>query len=351
MTDKVAVQHDAERTRAGLEAWFSGRGLSGAAVTLLPGPEATGYSHETIVFDLAHDDGAQRLVARVEPEDRSVFPDPRLEPEYRLLEAISVDTVPLPQLHGFESDPSVLGAPFYVMEHLDGRVPGDTPPYSMMGWLHEASPAERESVWWSGLEALVQPHLVDWERRDLAFINGGRTIGFDGELEYWAGYIDFCAAPIATIARRAWEWLRASKPGDTTVSLCWGDSRLGNQMFRDGRCIALLDWEMACISDPVQDLAWFIHFDELFSHGLGVSRLEGMPGRDQTVSRYEKLTGREVRNLDYFDVFASFRFVLILQRLGNLQIELGIIPPDSPFPTDNFAVTFLDKLCEEKGIP
>jgi aminoglycoside phosphotransferase (APT) family kinase protein len=351
MTDKVAVQHDAERTRAGLEGWIGGRGLADAAVALLPGPEATGYSHETIVFELTHDGGSERLVARVEPEERSVFPDPHLEPEYRLLEAISDEPVPLPKLHGFEADASFLGAPFYVMEHLEGLVPPDSPPYSMAGWMHEATPDERTAVWWSGLEAMARAHLVDWKARELQFINAGRTIGLDGELEYWKGYIDFCANPISDVARRAWDWLNATKPTDTDVAMCWGDSRLGNQMFRGGECIALLDWEMACLSDPVQDLAWFIHFDELFSTGLGVPRLEGIPTRAETVGRYEELTGHEVRNLDYFDVFASFRFVLILQRLGTLQIELGQLPADSPFPKDNFAATDLTRLCDEKGVP
>jgi aminoglycoside phosphotransferase (APT) family kinase protein len=179
----------------------------------------------------------------------------------------------------------------------------------------------------------------------------GRTIGFAGELEYWEGYIAFCGGDIPAPVRRGWDWLTANPPGDTSTALCWGDSRLGNQMFSDGACVGLLDWEMACLSDPVQDLAWFVYFDDVFSAGLGVPRLEGMPTAAQSIKRYEKLTGTTVRNFDYFTVFAAVRFAVIMQRLGTLQMEMGSLPADSTFPVDNFVTVHLDKMCDEKGVP
>jgi aminoglycoside phosphotransferase (APT) family kinase protein len=219
----------------------------------------------------------------------------------------------------------------------------------MGGWLHDSTPEDRTAVWWSGLEAMTRVHLVD--RQGLEFVNAGRTIGFAGELEYWNNYIDFCGENIPGPARRAWTWLTANPPSDTSTALCWGDSRLGNQMFSDGRCIALLDWEMACLSDPVQDLAWFVYFDDVFASGLGVARLEGIPTREESIARYEQLTGSAVRNFDYFEVFAAVRFAVIMLRLGTLQIAMGSLPADSEFPRDNFVTTHLDKMCDEKGIP
>ena len=295
MTDKVVPNRPAEHTESALSAWFAGNGFSNPTVRVLPGPQSTGYSHETIVFELLADGRARRLVARVEPQgERNIFPDPDLHLEYRLLEAISSSGVPLPRLHGFEPDPTILGAPFYVMEHLDGRVPSDNPPYCMGGWLYECTPAERAAVWWSGLEAMSRVHRIDPD--GLEFVNAGRTTGFQGELEYWERYIDFCGGIPATTGR-AWSWLCANVPSETSTALCWGDSRLGNQIFADGRCVALLDWEMACLSDPVQDLAWFVYFDDVFSSGLGVRSV--MPGRDESVARYAELMGTPVRNLDY----------------------------------------------------
>ena len=334
----------------GLQAWFSDRGLADPRVTILPGPDATGNSHETIVFELASGGKTQKLVARVEPQNLSVFPDPNLSVEFRLLEAIADERVPLPKLHGFERSPEYLGSAFYVMQHLDGRVPPDSPPYPIGGWLLEAAPDVRTKTWWSGLTALSRAHLVDWESKGLEFVNGDRTIGLAGELEYWHNYIDFCGRPIAPAAERAWAYLEDARPFGHIVTLCWGDSRLGNQIFRDEHCIALLDWEMACLSDPIQDLAWFIHFDDLFSEGLGVPRLDGIPSRTETIARYEDLTGFEAKNFDYFEIFAAFRFVLILQRLGWLRARLGQPMGDETFPTDNFASAYLQRLLDEKGI-
>ena len=344
MTDRIVASREGIDTRAGLEAWFEQRGVDEPKISLLPGPQASGYSHETIIFEL----NGRKLVARVEPlGEHNVFPDPDLAMEFRLLETLGDTNVPLPKLVGYESEPTFLGAPFYVMEHLDGRVPPDSPPYCMAGWLQESSTEDRAAVWWSGLEAMSRVHVVDHAKLD--FVNAGRTIGFQGELEYWERYIGFCGGEIAPSAQRAWTWLSANVPADTTTALCWGDSRLGNQMFSGTECIALLDWEMACLSDPVQDLAWFVYFDHVFAEGLGVPRLDGMPSRGESIARYEDLTGTKVRNFDYFEVFAGFRFAVIMQRLFTLQAEMGL--PTAGAPRENFVTVHLAAMCDKKGIP
>src|SRR5438445_2315335 len=140
MSEGLVTASDAERTRLGLQEWFAGRGLTGATVTVHPGPQSTGASHETILFDVTHDGTTQSLVARVDPGVDGVFPAPELECEYRLLDALAHTDVPLPGLLAFEPDTGVLGAPFYVMERVDGVVAGDSPPYTMMGWLRDATP-------------------------------------------------------------------------------------------------------------------------------------------------------------------------------------------------------------------
>ncbi|HYZ93331.1 MAG TPA: phosphotransferase family protein [Actinomycetota bacterium] len=345
MTDRIVAARGVD-TVAGLTAWFSSRGVPGAEIGLLPSPESTGYSHETIVFAR----NGERLIARVEPMgEHNVFPDPDLEVEYKLLDAISGRDVPLPQLHGFERDPSFLGAPFYVMEYLDGLVPPDSPPYCMGGWLYESTEKLRAQVWLSGLEAMARVHRIDTS--ELGFVNCGRPLGFDGEVQYWDAYAAFAGGDIAAPVKRAWEWIKSNRPPDMTTALCWGDSRLGNQMFRDGTCIGLLDWEMACLSDPRQDLGWFIYFDDVFASGLGVARLDGIPTKEETIARYEELTGTTVGNLDFFELFSGVRFALIMQRLFSLQMEMGKLPEDSLMPRDNFITVHLAKLCDEKGVP
>ncbi len=344
---KVITGLDPTRAKAGLEEWFSRRGSEDASVEIQPSPPANGYSHETVIFDLITTDETKRLVARIEPGSISVFPEPDLSIEYRLLEAIAPDGVILPKLQGFESNTVFLGQPFYVMEHIEGQVPSDTPPYTLMGWLHEAPPETKESVWWTGLEAMAAVHNVDWKAKNLGFIIGDRTLGLEGEFEYWRHYIDFMGG-ICNPGERSFAWLVANAPTDSDIALCWGDSRLGNQIFANGRCVALLDWEMATLSDPVEDLAWFIYFDELYRGG-GV--VPGLPGRGPSIARYEELAQKPVKNFDYFFVMAAFRFTAIMQHLGNLMVKAGKLPAGSTFPTENFASEHLAKLCDEKGIP
>src|SRR5207244_12421350 len=99
-------------------------------------------------------------------------------------------------------------------------------------------------------------------------------------------------------------WLRRHRPADEPLGLCWGDARIGNMIFAGARCRAVLDWEMATLGNPEQDLAWWLFLDRHHSEGIGLERLAGLPRRDEQVARYEELMGPPVRHLDYYGVFA-----------------------------------------------
>jgi aminoglycoside phosphotransferase (APT) family kinase protein len=337
----VPPQRDPSATRARLRAWFVSLGARDVRVSEIWGPEATGYSHESLLFDIEHDGVTEKLVARVAPTHHTVFLEPDFAAEYRVVRALAGTDVPLPRVGDYEDDPSWLGAPFYVMERVEGRIAGDSPPYTMLGWLHDATPDERERVWWSGLEAMAAVHRAD----SAPFVFLERD-----ELAYYERYMNWASegSPHPVIAE-AGDWLRANRPAQTENALCWGDSRLGNQVFdAAGRCVAVLDWEMAVVADPVQDLAWFMYFDRMFSSGLGVPRLAGLPAQDATVARWESLTGRAAEHLGYYEVYAAFRFAVIMARLARLMIEFGRLPADSDFATNNFANTTLETVLREQ---
>jgi aminoglycoside phosphotransferase (APT) family kinase protein len=122
-------------------------------------------------------------------------------------------------------------------------------------------------------------------------------------------------------------------------------------MFRDFRCVAVLDWEMAALGDPARDLAWWLYFDRVFSDGLGVPRPPGFPSHDETIARYEKMSGAPAGHVPYYEVFAGYRFALIMMRLGQLLVLTEKIPPDSEFGTNSFAVQFLGRVLAEQGAP
>src|SRR5258706_8810133 len=97
-------------------------------------PPSTGFSNETLLFDCAWSERgvAKRrgLVARVKTTSFQVFPEYDVERQYRILEILGAKTdVPVPRVHGYKADEALLGAPFFVMERIDGRVPDDNPPY------------------------------------------------------------------------------------------------------------------------------------------------------------------------------------------------------------------------------
>jgi aminoglycoside phosphotransferase (APT) family kinase protein len=99
--------------------------------------------------------------------------------------------------------------------------------------------------------------------------------------------------------------------------LCWGDARLGNIIFKptlDG-IAAVLDWEMAVLGNPVQDLAWFNYMDSTFADGLGMPRLEGLPSYEDSIAQWEAASGFRAADYDYYIIFAGMRYGLILSRV------------------------------------
>ena len=117
-------------------------------------------------------------------------------------------------------------------------------------------------------------------------------------------------------AAAALQVLRQNTPTDLQMGVVWGDARIGNIIFAVTCPAAVLDWEMVCAGSPETDLAWTLFLDRLQSEGIGVPKLEGFPSREETVARYEELSGHEVKHLHYYEIFAGFRFTVIGVRLA-----------------------------------
>ena len=127
----------------------------------------------------------------------------------------------------------------------------------------------------------------------------------------------------------AFDYLERNMPSDPgPVVLSWGDARIGNMIFRDGRCVAVLDWEMVTLGNPVQDLAWWLFLDWHHSAGFDAPRLEGFPSREETAARWESLTGFSARHLHFYEVFAALRFAVIMVKVVALVREAGLPIPD-----------------------
>jgi aminoglycoside phosphotransferase (APT) family kinase protein/putative sterol carrier protein len=257
--------------------------------------------------------------------------------------------VPVPEVYWMEEDASLFGFPFYLMSRIEGTVPSEFPPYHSFGICREATPEMRARMWWGTLEAMAELHELDWERLGLAFL-GVPPEGLamlDPELDYWEAYLDWAREEPQPVLEASLRWLRANRYAPARMRLCWGDARLPNTMFGpDGEVRALLDWDMTILSDPESDLAFLIALDWLLSEGTGVPRLEGFPGPQETIARYQELTGFRVENFFYNEVFATFRCGAVVLRVQKNLQRMGVdIPGEDPI-LDNFCTQRLAALLD-----
>ena len=348
------VSRDPDETLDRLRTWLTDvAGLPDVTVDHLEIPASTGFSNETILFDATWNDehgtpAVHHLVARIAPQAHTVFLEANFESQFRVMQALAEHTdVPMPEMLWFEPDPAWFGSSFWIMVRVDGIAPADAPHYSVEGWLRDATADEQSRVWWNGIAALAAVHNLDWRALGLEFLDDAARgePALEQQLTYYAESLEWAElGEPHPGARAALEWLWANRPESdpAQVTITWGDSRLANQMFRDGEVVAVLDWEMVALGDPRIDLGWWLFCDEVLTRSAGQERLPGFPSQDETVARWEELTGRSGADLHWFLVFAGLRFTVVMLRLGTLLHDMGVVP--EPFGYDNDICRALDEL-------
>jgi aminoglycoside phosphotransferase (APT) family kinase protein len=279
--------------------------------------------------------GEQRelgVVVRRQNNDSDLFLESDLEPLTLTMTQVakaSSNRIPVPRVFGLERDPSLLGAPFMAMELLPGRIIQQSPNYNREGWLADLPTAQRAVVWNNALKMMAKIHRVD-ASRGFEFLDhpqrGER--GLDQYLnwvEEW--YLWARAGRPHHIADIAIQRLKTQRPRSAAVGLMWGDPQSSNFLFAaDGSVSGIIDWEMAALGPPEADLAWWLFFDDLFSTGMGVPRLAGLPDRAACIGTYEAALGRSVQQLEYYDLLAAFRMAIVGMRSVDRQIKRGFVP-------------------------
>lgn len=351
---------DLEKIRAAIEGWLQARmpDRPDLRVADLSFPKASGESSVTLILDVTWagaDSGAgtsaEKMVFRMAPPTSQVFESHDLLMQFQMMSLMAKEGLPAPPLIGYEPDTSIVGSDFYVMGFCEGRIPPDNPPFHATGWVKDdVSAEEREAMWRTGLETLAAIHRIDLARVDPAIADLSRLPRAEAGEPLVAQEVRTFDSMFKPELRRtadasiveAWEFLAANMPPDGEPALCWGDSRVGNVIFRDARPVAILDWEMANISDPRTDLAWWIWIDRCNSEGLGLERLPGLPKPEDVYQRWHELTGRSIEGIAWFELFAVVRFAFILELKFIAMREAN---PDFPV-IPNFAVQFIPKLME-----
>ena len=346
----VSQQRDPEEIHASLTEWVRARMPAARDLRLSPlSRPGMGFSNETLLGDLSWREGdeeqSESLVFRLEPGDFRVFPEYDLPRQVRVMQCLAGTGVPVPEIRWLEEDARALGSPFYVMRKIEGEIPSDVPFYHASGLCFDAAPERRTKMWWSGLETLARIHTLDWEDLGLSFLGVPKeaTGALDQQLDYYESFLGWARGeapqPILDAALR---WLRENRYLPKRITLCWGDSRLPNLIYRDDEVVAVLDWEMAFLGDPEADLAWWLFLDWHHSDGNGTPRLEGFPAREETIRRYEELTGWKTENLFYQEVMAAFRFGVIMVSLFRNLSERGISAGGTNTATTRRLASLLD---------
>ena len=307
---------------------------------------ASGFSNETFVFDVNGENVSESLVLRLRPTGYQVFPEYDLKKQASIMKLLRSKGLPTPQIMFENYSDDILGSEFYVMRYVDGSAPTDNPPHHMdpEGMMGKANKDQRHSVWLGWLNNLCDFHNLNLSDEDL--LSCGFKVEDDllgKDLAYYKEFLDWgMENEPHPVCSKAYDWLISNKPKLQKVSLCWGDSRIGNVLYKNYKCSALLDWEMASLGDPLMDLAWGFAVDECNSIGLGVDRLDGSMSQSDGISIWETATNLSAENIDYFRVLALFKFSVIMVRVGKRLIYNEIMPLDSDFHINNFTTEFLD---------
>ncbi len=356
----IPEQRNLDDARKVLRDWFAAKLPDASDLELGPlaGPASTGFSNETLIFDATWNEGgtpgSEGFVVRVKPTEHTVFLESDFESQYRVMRALSDHTdVPLAPLHWFEADESVLGAPYFVMGKVEGWVPGDSPFYTQAGWfVDEATPAQREALSLNGLAAMQQIHSADVDALGLRFLDKPQygKPGLDQQINYYEAAFEWATRGPNRIADAAREWVRANRPSSQEdLCLAWGDARINNQMFGpDQQVIAVFDWEMTTLADPMMDLGWWLFLDRHFHDGIDVARQPGFPTRERMVERYEELSGAPAHDLEFYEVFAGLRFAVVMMRIATLLVDFEVMPADADLAENNTVTIILADLL---GLP
>jgi aminoglycoside phosphotransferase (APT) family kinase protein len=349
-------QRDPESTHKRLIGWLRQKlpDATDLKVSVLEMPR-TGNSNETGYFDAHWEAGGdrrhERLVLRVQPDDRQLFLGTDVMLQYRMMDALAhTSDVPVPTLFWAEPDAEVLGSPFFVMGYLEGQVAAEVPSYHKSGWIVDLAPGQRHELWLNAMDAFARVARVDW-RNGFDFLSDrDNAPGLGTYLAWVRDWFEWAArGRDLPLLAAGLDYVGSRRPDDTAVGIVWGDSRLGNMIIRDDLSVAaVIDWEMAALGPPEVDLGWWVFFDRFLTEGMATPRLDGIPGRDETIAHFESLIGRRGRDVEYYEVLAALRMAIIVLREADIRVEKGVLPPTTTMGTNNPVARIL---AEHLGLP
>lgn len=288
-------------------------------------PFGAGQSHETILFDLSWTEaGARRskgCVVRIKPTRHTVYPETFFEEQYLVMQALhDQGRVRVARPLWFEPDPTILGAPFFIMEKVRGRVPVSIPLYVETGWVAEATPDQRRAMSEDGVRQLAA--ISSTPLSSLGFLAGPHGLsGLEQEWDRYVRFVDWVSEgsrrpPLAAaIAKLERNW-----PKNRPSGLVWGDARIGNMMFGDDfKVVAVVDWEQPSLGGALHDLAWWLTISAFRERDpQGRPLLDGLLTREETIALWRETCGISTADLDWYEDFARLKIACTSIRMSAL---------------------------------
>ena len=318
---------DLNRTMTAVAAWMSQQGLGEGEIDSVA--EVTGGTQNVM---LRFTRAGREYVFRRGPRNLRPVSNRVILRETRVLRALAGTDVPHPNLIAVCEDTSVLGdAVFYLMEPIDGFNAGAELPA-----LHAGDAAIRHGMGLSMADAAAELGAIDYRAVGLEYF--GKPAGFLerqvprwlSELESYAKFDNYAGPDIGDVDAIA-SWLRDHQPPDFQPGIMHGDYHAANVMFSPSGpdVVAVVDWEMCTIGDPLQDLGWMLATwyrpghepvlpNELMTAG-------GLATPAELVQRYAANTDRDLSRIDWYTVLACFKLGIILEG-SHARAVAGLAP-------------------------
>ena len=257
----------------------------------------------------------------------------------------------VPEVLAVGEDAGLIGAPFYVMEKVEGHVvTGEVPP-------ELASTEDKRRMGEELIDALVEIHAVDW--RACGLEGYGKPTGYlERQVRRFTGLWEHNRTREIPQVERVGRWLAENTPEQGDATIVHGDFRLGNVMMAPespARVVAVFDWEMSTIGDPLADLGylatlWVSRDDP--SLGMfelsAVTREEGFPTREELVARYEERSGRAMSDIRWYQTLALWKAVVFME--GNYKRAVSGATDDPYLKSFGDGVVMLAERAEEVAL-
>jgi len=274
--------------------------------------EVIAGGHSNLTFCVI-DSRGRRMVLRRPPLSHGLASAHDMKREHRIISALNGSAVPVAPVLGMCDDPNINGAPFYVMEFIEGHIIRDSQSVGYLATL-EARKHASESL----IDTLVAIHAVEIDRVGLGDL--ARHDGYiERQLKRWYGQWNTQKTRDLDTIDRVHDELLKHVPPQGPATIVHGDYRLDNCIVDSfGNIVAVLDWEICTLGDPLADLGllmvyWTGPNDDVVAAAYQATKAPGFLDRNDLVQRYAAKSGRDITHLDFYSAFAMWKFACIIE--------------------------------------